>query len=71
MHGVEVRWQATTSETGDRRADQVLIRRICSRYEDGRRVCFVPESGSSTSPETTCTGWSGCCTPALRTSSGG
>jgi hypothetical protein len=23
----------------------VLIRRICLRYEDGRRVCFVPEAG--------------------------
>ena len=23
----------------------MLIRRICVRYEDGRRVCFVPEAG--------------------------
>jgi hypothetical protein len=23
----------------------VRIRRICVRYEDGRRVCFVPEAG--------------------------
>jgi hypothetical protein len=24
---------------------QLLIRRICVRYEDGRKVCFVPEAG--------------------------
>jgi hypothetical protein len=23
----------------------VLMRRICIRYEDGRKVCFVPEAG--------------------------
>ena len=23
----------------------MLIRRICIRYDDGRRVCFVPEAG--------------------------
>ena len=28
-----------------RRAGQVLIRRICIRYENGRKVCFVPEAG--------------------------
>jgi hypothetical protein len=30
---------------GDRRASEVLIRRICVRYEDDRKVCFVPEAG--------------------------
>lgn len=44
MHGVEVRRRATNGE-GDRRAGEVLVRRICVRYEDGRRVCFVPEAG--------------------------
>ena len=43
-HGVEVKRRATNGP-GDRRASQVLIRRICIRYEDGRRVCFVPEAG--------------------------
>jgi hypothetical protein len=45
MHGVGVRRQTTTGGTGHRRAGQVLIRRIYLRYEDGRRACFVPESG--------------------------
>jgi hypothetical protein len=44
LHGVEVRRRATNGP-GDRRAGQVLLRRICVRYEDGRRVCFVPEAG--------------------------
>ena len=43
-HGVEVRRRATNG-TGNRRASQVLIRRICVRYQDGRRTCFVPEAG--------------------------
>jgi hypothetical protein len=43
-HGVEVRKRARGGP-GDQRASQVLIRRICVRYEDGRRVCFVPEAG--------------------------
>jgi hypothetical protein len=43
-HGVEVR-RRDRGGPGDRRASQVLIRRICLRYEDGRRVCFVPEAG--------------------------
>jgi hypothetical protein len=43
-HGVQVR-RRTTNGPGDRRASEVLIRRICLRYEDGRRVCFVPEAG--------------------------
>jgi hypothetical protein len=30
---------------GDRRASEVLIRRICVRYEDNRKVCLVPEAG--------------------------
>ena len=44
FHGVEVKRRATNGP-GDRRAAQVLIRRICVRYEDGRRVCFIPEAG--------------------------
>jgi hypothetical protein len=44
-HGIEVKRRATSGGPGDRRASQVLIRRICVRYEDGRRVCFVPEAG--------------------------
>jgi hypothetical protein len=46
-HGVQVRRRATNG-AGDRRASQVLIRRICVRYEDGRRVCWfgVPSSGT-------------------------
>ena len=30
---------------GDRWASEVLIRRICVRYGDNRKVCFVPEAG--------------------------
>jgi hypothetical protein len=44
-HGVEVKRRAANGGPGDRRASQVLIRRICIRYEDGRRVCFIPEAG--------------------------
>jgi hypothetical protein len=43
-HGVEVR-RRTTNGLGDQRASEVLLRRICLRYEDGRRVCFVPDAG--------------------------
>jgi hypothetical protein len=43
-HGVEVR-RRDRGGPGDPGASQVLIRRICLRYEDGRRVCFVPEAG--------------------------
>jgi hypothetical protein len=41
-HGVDVR-RRTTNGSGDRRAREVLMRRICIRYEDGRKVCFAPE----------------------------
>ena len=44
-YGAEVRRRTTKSGPGDRRASQVLMRRICVRYEDGRRACFVPEAG--------------------------
>jgi hypothetical protein len=43
-HGVDVR-RRTTNGPGDRRASEVLLRRICIRYEDGRKVCFIPEAG--------------------------
>ena len=43
-HGVEVR-RRDRGGPGDRRASEVLIRRICLRYEDDRKVCFVPEAG--------------------------
>jgi hypothetical protein len=52
LHGVEVRRRATNGP-GDRRASEAQIRRICIRYEDGRKVCFVPERGRSSSPKTT------------------
>jgi hypothetical protein len=42
--GIEVR-RRDWGGPGDRRASQVLIRRICVRYEDDRKVCFVPEAG--------------------------
>jgi hypothetical protein len=41
---VEMRSRAK-NDPGDRRAGQVLMRRICVRYEDDRKVCFVPEAG--------------------------
>jgi hypothetical protein len=43
-HGVEVR-RRTTNGLGDHWASEVLFRRICVRYEDDRKVCFVPEAG--------------------------
>jgi hypothetical protein len=43
MHGVEVKRRATNG-AGKRRAAEVLVRRICLHYEDGRRACFVPEA---------------------------
>ena len=44
MRGIEVKRRAH-NDPDDRRAAEVLIRRICLRYEDGRRACFVPEAG--------------------------
>lgn len=52
LHGVEVRRRAT-NDPWDRQASEAQIRRICIRYEDGRKVCFVPERGRSPSPRTT------------------
>jgi hypothetical protein len=43
LHGVAVTKRPQGSPV-DPRASEVLIRRICIRYEDGRRVCFVPEA---------------------------
>ena len=43
-HGVEVR-RRTTNGPGEQRASEVLMRHICVRYEDDRKVCFVPEAG--------------------------
>jgi hypothetical protein len=43
-HGVEVR-RRDRGGPGDQIASEVLIRRICIRYEDDRKVCFVPEAG--------------------------
>jgi hypothetical protein len=68
-HGVEVR-RRTTNGLGDQRASEVLFRRICVRYEDDRKVCFVPEAGRSSSPRTMHTGWSVCCTRVRRSSKG-
>jgi hypothetical protein len=42
-HGIRVSRRAT-NVPADRSANQVLIRRICLRYEDGGRACFVPEA---------------------------
>jgi hypothetical protein len=42
-HGVDVK-RRTTNGPGDRRASEVLLRRICVLYEDGRKVCFIPEA---------------------------
>ena len=42
-HSVDVR-RRTTNGSGDRRASEVLMRRICIRCEDGRKVCFAPEA---------------------------
>jgi hypothetical protein len=44
LQGIEVKRRAKNGPH-DRRAAQVRIRRICLRYEGGRRVCFVPEAG--------------------------
>jgi len=68
-HGVEVR-RRTTNGPGDRRASEVLIRRICIRYEEGRKVCFIPEAGEEFFPRTMRTGWWVCCTKARRSSNG-
>jgi hypothetical protein len=44
VHGITVR-RRPTEGLGDPRASKVLISRICIRYDDGRRVCFIPEAG--------------------------
>jgi hypothetical protein len=43
-HGVRVRRRAA-NDSWNPVAGEMLIRRICLRYEDGRKVCFVPEVG--------------------------
>jgi hypothetical protein len=43
-HGVHVRQRAGHGP-GHRGAAQVLLRRICVRYEDGGKACFVPKAG--------------------------
>lgn len=43
-HGVNVRRRGGNG-AGEPRTAEVLMRRICLRYEDGRRMCFVPEAG--------------------------
>ena len=42
-HGVEVSRRAA-DDSWNPVAGEMQIRRICIRYEDGRRVCFVPEA---------------------------
>lgn len=44
LHGVEVRRRAADESWNPVDGD-VLIRRICIRYENGSRVCFIPEAG--------------------------
>lgn len=48
-HGVRVRRRAGHGP-GVRGASQVLLRRICVRYEDRRRACFVSEAGEEFIP---------------------
>ena len=43
-HGVQVS-RRSTNGPGERRTSEVLIRRICLRYEGDRKVCFIPEAG--------------------------
>jgi hypothetical protein len=43
LHGVEVSRRATDS-SWNQVASELLIRRICLGYEEGRKVCFVPEA---------------------------
>jgi len=43
-HDVQVRRRAA-DDSWNPVAGEMLIRRICVRYEDGGRVCFVPEAG--------------------------
>jgi hypothetical protein len=43
LHGVEVRRRATNGSGDPRVSAEVLIRRICVRCEDGKRMCFIPE----------------------------
>lgn len=43
LHGVEVSRRAA-DDSWDPMTGEMLIRRICVRYEDGRRVCFIPEA---------------------------
>lgn len=46
MQGIEVR-KRPEDGPGHRESSEVLIRRICVRYEDGRKVCFIPEAGEA------------------------
>ena len=69
FHGVEVS-RRTTDGSGDPRASGVLIRRICVRYEDGGRVCFVPEAGEEYFSQDDAHRVAGCCTSARRPLSG-
>jgi hypothetical protein len=43
-HGIEVSRRGA-DDSWDPMAGEMLIRRICVSYEDGRKVCFVPEAG--------------------------
>jgi hypothetical protein len=43
-HGIEVRRRGA-DDSWDPVAGEMLIGRICVSYEDGRKVCFVPEAG--------------------------
>jgi hypothetical protein len=43
-HGVRVSRRAADT-VWNPVAGEVLVRRICVRYEDGGRPCFVPEAG--------------------------
>ena len=45
-HGVRV-IRRTADADWSPVAGEVLMRRVCVRYEDGKRVCFVPEGGAA------------------------
>jgi hypothetical protein len=68
-HGVEVKRRATKGP-GDRRDGEVLICRICIRYEDDRKVCFVPEAGEEFFSQDDAHRLVGSCTRARKPSSG-
>jgi hypothetical protein len=54
-HGIEVS-RRVADNSWDPMSGEMLIRRICVGYEDGRKTCFIPEGGEEFSPKTRRTG---------------